>query len=159
MARFTWRLQKVLDVKDKIEQVRRAELLRIAEQIAEARAALLNQQRILKEVLDQVAQASPSDRPAQQEFVLRHVSVNDEKIGQFKARIVELEAAHRQKAAELMEVRRSKEALARLKDKARLRFIQEQERLEQKESDDRAGVSFVRRQGTDAHPVLAGPQR
>ena len=58
-----------------------------------------------------------------------------------------------------MEVRRSKESLVRLKDKARLRFIQEQERLEQKELDDRAGVSFVRRQGTDARPALAGPLR
>jgi flagellar biosynthesis chaperone FliJ len=159
MARFVWRLQKVLDVKDKIEQVRRAELLRMAEQIAETRAALLNQQRILKEVLAQVAQASPSDRPAHQEFFLKHVSVNDEKIGQFKARIAELEVAHRQKAAELMEVRRSKEALARLKDKARQRFIQEQERLEQKELDDRAGVSYVRRQGTAARPALAVPLR
>ena len=159
MARFTWRLQKVLDIKDKIEQVKRTELWRIAEHIAETRAALLNQQRILKEVLAQVAQATPSDRPVHQEFVLKHISVNDEKIGQFKTRIAELETAHRKKAAELMEVRRSKEALARLKDKARQRFIQEQERLEQKELDDRAGVSYIRRQGTAARPAMAAPLR
>ena len=159
MARFTWRLQKVLDVKDKLEQVKRAELLQIAEQIAETRAALLNQQRILREALDQITRLDPHARVGQQEFFLRHVSVNDEKIRQFKDRILELESSHRRKAAELMEVRRSKEALERLKEKARQRFVQEQERLEQKESDDRAGMAFVRRQGTGGCLAVAGPLR
>ena len=90
---------------------------------------------------------------------MRHVSVNDEKIRQFRDRILELESSHRRKAAELMEVRRSKEALERLKEKARQRFVQEQERLEQKESDDRAGMAFVRRQGTGGCLAVAGPLR
>jgi flagellar biosynthesis chaperone FliJ len=144
MARFAWRLQKVLDVKDKIEQVKRAELLRIAEQIAKNRATLLNQQRILKEALEQIAQLDPHQRLGRQELFLRYVSANDEKIEQIKARIRELESSHRQKAAELMEVRRAKEALERLKEKARQRFLHDQDRLEQKEFDDRAGTAFVR---------------
>jgi flagellar FliJ protein len=144
MARFAWRLQKVLDVKDKIEQVKRAELLRIAEQIAKTRAALLNQQRILKEALDEISRLEPHQRLGQQEFFLRYVSANDEKIEGYKARIRELEASHRQKACELMEIRRAKEALERLKEKARQRFIHEQDQLEQKEFDDRAGTAFVR---------------
>jgi len=155
MARFVWRLQKVLDVKDKLEQIRRAELLRIAEQIAQARAALLNQQRILKEALDEIAQIDPAQRPRQQEFFLRYVSVNDERIEQFKNQIRDLEAQHRQKASELMEVRRSKEALERLKEEARRRFIQDQDRLEQKELDDRAGAAFVRTQWMPGRAVLA----
>jgi len=159
MARFVWRLQKVLDVKDKLEQIKRAELLQLAEQIAQTRAALLNQQRILREALEQVGQASPSDRLAKQEFFLKHVSVNDEKIAQLKSRIRELEAAHRAKAAELMEIRRSKGALERLKEKARQRFIQDQERLEQKEFDDRAGMAFVRRQRTAVRAAPAGSVR
>ena len=155
MARFVWRLQKVLDVKDKLEQIRRAELLRIAGQIAQARAALLNQQRILKEALDEIAQIDPAQRPRQQEFFLRYVSVNDERIEQFKNQIRDLEAQHRQKASELMEVRRSKEALERLKEEARRRFIQDQDRLEQKELDDRAGAAFVRTQWMPGRAVLA----
>jgi flagellar biosynthesis chaperone FliJ len=156
MARFVWRLQKVLDVKDKIEQVKRAELLRIAEQIAQTRAALLNQQRILKDALEQLARLDPCQRLGQQEFFLRYVSVNDEKIEEFKARIRDLESAHRRKAAEIMEVRRAKEGLERLKEKARQRFIQDQDRLEQKDFDDRASTAFVRR-STGARPAWAGP--
>jgi flagellar export protein FliJ len=147
MARFVWRLQKVLDVKDKIEQVKRAELLRLAEEIAKAHAALLNQQRILREALDEISRLEPHQRVGQQEFFLRYVSANNERIELCKARIAELETAHRQKAAELMEVRRAKEALERLKEKARQRFVYEQDRLEQKEFDDRAGIAFVRSQG------------
>ncbi len=144
MARFAWRLQKVLDVKDKIEQVKRAELLRIAEQIAKSRADLLNQQRILKEALDEISRLEPHRRLSQQEFFLRYASANDEKIEGYKARIRELEAAHRQKACELMEIRQAKEALERLKEKARQRFVHEQDQAEQKEFDDRAGTAFVR---------------
>jgi flagellar export protein FliJ len=145
MARFAWRLQKVLDVKDKIEQVKRAELLRIAEQIAKTRAALLNQQRILKETLDEISRLDANQRLSQQEFFLRYVSANDEKIENYKALIRELEASHRQKASELMEVRQAREALERLKEKARQRFIREQDQIEQKEFDDRAGTAFIRR--------------
>jgi flagellar export protein FliJ len=147
MARFVWRLQKVLDVKDKIEQVKRAELLRLAEEIAKAYAALLNQQRIVREALDEISRLEPHQRVAQQEFFLRYVSANNAKIEQCKAHLAELETAHRNKAAELMEIRRAKEALERLKDKARQRFLYEQDRLEQKEFDDRAGIAFVRGQG------------
>ena len=41
MRRFRWRLQRVLDVKQKAEKAKSAQLLQIGEMLAEARASIL----------------------------------------------------------------------------------------------------------------------
>ena len=49
------------------------------------------------------------------------------------------------KIAEALRLRRFKEGLERLREEAKRRFIEEQERLEQKESDEGAIISFARK--------------
>jgi flagellar biosynthesis chaperone FliJ len=56
-----------------------------------------------------------------------------------------LERQQREKVAEVLKIRRYKQGLEKLRAQAREEFIAEQERLEQKELDERAGVSFVRK--------------
>ncbi len=55
-----------------------------------------------------------------------------------------LESQQREKIAELLKVRRFKEGLERLRTEAKIQFIKEQEKLEQKELDEIATVSFAR---------------
>ena len=50
MRRFKWRLQRVLEVKRKEEQVKRAELMQITEQLSQARGELFMQKRKLEEL-------------------------------------------------------------------------------------------------------------
>ena len=47
MKKFVWRLQKVLEINEKRQQAKKAELFKITEKLALARANLLAQQRIL----------------------------------------------------------------------------------------------------------------
>lgn len=54
MKRFTWRLQKVLDIKSQQEQLKRNELFRIAEQLAVKRGELLMRRRILQDLVTEV---------------------------------------------------------------------------------------------------------
>jgi flagellar FliJ protein len=144
MRRFVWRLQRVLDIKEKEEQKKRAELFELTNKIIEVQGELLIQQRMLEDIIDGLAEENPKTRLGKQEFLLRYSATNDEQINKLKNQIRQLESQQKEKVAEMLKIRRFKQGLERLRIEKKRRFIQEQERLERKEFDESAQVSFVR---------------
>ncbi len=111
MKRFAWRLQRVLDVKTKLEQKKRAELLEITQKLIETQGELLTQQKILEEIIDELNKENPQKRLGKQEFFLRHSTATDERIKRLKDKVRALELQQREKIDELLKVRRFKEGL------------------------------------------------
>jgi len=148
MKRFVWRLQRVLDIKKKQEQKTRAELLELTEKIAQRRGELLAKQMILEDIINGLSAEEPKKRLGKQEFFLRYSVASNEQIKKLKDKISELESQQREKIAELLKVKRFKEGLERLQAEAKIQFIKEQEKLEQKELDEGATVSFVRKKSS-----------
>jgi flagellar FliJ protein len=145
MKRFKWRLERVLDIKTKQEQKERAELLELTERLAEKRGELLMRQKMLKDVIKDLARADPKHRLGAQEFFLRYAATSDEQIKRLKNQVSKLESQQKEKIAEVHKIRRLKEGLEELRAEAKRRFIEEQEKLYQKQLDETAAVSFVRR--------------
>ena len=145
MRRFVWRLQRVLEIKTKSEQTKRAELLKLTEKLAQTRGELLMQKRILEGIISDIAGKNPQKRLGQQEFFLKWAATNDELIEKLKGKERELKTQQRKKIAEVLKIKRFKEGLQRLRDKAKMQFIKEQEKLEQKELDEGATISFTRK--------------
>ena len=144
MKRFVWRLQRVLDIKAKQEQKKRAELLEITEKLAHAQGQLLAQQRRLFNIALTIMQNPPRKRLEQQEFFLKYSVASDGQIKKLKDQISKLESEQREKIAEVVKARQFREGLQRLRAEAKKRFINEQEKLEQKELDESATMSFAR---------------
>jgi flagellar biosynthesis chaperone FliJ len=150
MKRFVWRLQHVLDIRTNEEQTKRTELLKITERLAEARGELLTRQAILRDMIANIAKKKPHKRLGEQEFFLKHSAASEEQIKTLKARVRALESEQRQRMAEVLKIKRSKESLEKLRAEAKRQYIEQQEKLEQKELDEIAGISFVRKK----NPVL-----
>ena len=148
MKRFVWRLQKVLDIRAKEEQLKQMELFRLTEALAERRSELLMRQQILREIMSEITQDKSPRRLARQEFFLKHAATNDQFIEKLKGEIRDLEIQRREKTAEVLAAKRSREGLEKLGAEAKEQFIQEQERLEQKEMDDRTTIAFARNAST-----------
>jgi len=144
MRRFVWRLQRVLEIKTKEEEKKREELLEITEKLAQMRAELITQQRVLEDIISGMSGEKPKQRLSKQEFFLRYSTTSDELIKILKKKVNELELQQREKIAEVLKVKRFKEGLEKLRAEARMQFIKEQEKLEQKELDEIATVSFAR---------------
>lgn len=102
-------------------------------------------QKMLKDVIDGLAAVDPKKRLGEQEFFLRHMGTSDEQIRKLKSRVSDLESQQKEKIAEVLKVRRFKEGLEKLRAEAKRQFIVEQEKLDQKELDEAATVSFVRK--------------
>ena len=97
MKRFVWRLQRVLDVKTKEERTKRAELLKLTEMLTGTRSELLMEQRILQDIIDDLKNQKPRKRLGEQEFFLRHSTINNDQIRKLRNRIKELESQQREK--------------------------------------------------------------
>jgi len=147
MKRFAWRLQKVLDVKTKEEELKRNELFQLTEQLAQKRTELLLRQRVLQDLMADITKDESPERWNAQEFFLRHAAADDAQIRKVQEEIADLETRQRQKMAEVLTVRRFKEGLEKLRARAKEEFIRDQEKLEQKESDDRTTIAFARNEG------------
>jgi flagellar biosynthesis chaperone FliJ len=145
MKRFVWRLQRVLDIRKKEEQKARAELLELTERLAQTRGELLMQQKMLEDIINALTGENPKKRLGKQEFFLKFSAASNEQIKKLKDKVNELELQQRDKIVEVLKLRRFKEGLEKLRTEAKMRFIKEQEKLEQKQLDEGATVSFVRR--------------
>ncbi len=145
MKRFAWRLQRVLDIKRKEEQIKRVELLEIAEKLAQVRGELLIQKRLLKNIIDSLTKEHPRIRLNKQEFFLRCSATNDELIKKLESKVNELATRQKGKIAEVLKVKRFKEGLNKLRVEAKTQFIREQERLEQKDADEMTIMGFARK--------------
>jgi flagellar biosynthesis chaperone FliJ len=146
MKRFAWRLQRVLDVKTKEEQIKQTELFQITEQLAAKRGELLLRRRILQDLMADIQGQGARDRVNAQEFFLRHAAADDEQMRRLQEEIAALGVRQKEKMAELLAVRRFKEGLEKLREQAKEEYIREQEKLEQKELDERTTIAFARDQ-------------
>ncbi|MFH1884240.1 MAG: hypothetical protein ABIL62_16200 [Planctomycetota bacterium] len=145
MKRFVWRLQRVLDIRKKEEQKARAELLELTGRLAETRCELLTQQKMLEDIINGLTGENPKKRLGRQEFFLKFSAASDEQIKKLEDKVKALELQQRAKITEVLKLRRFKEGLEKLRTETKMQFIKEQERLEQKQLDEGATVSFVRR--------------
>lgn len=145
MKQFKWRLERVLEIKTKQEQKERAELLVLTERLAEKRGELLMRQKMLKDVIRDLARTEPKQRLGGQEFFLRHSATSDEQIESLRREVNELESQQKEKIAEVHKIRRLKEGLEKLRAESKRRFVEEQEKLYQRQLDETAAVSFVRK--------------
>ena len=145
MKRFVWRLQRVLGIKMLEEQTKRAQLLGLTEELAQARGQLLMQKQILKAMISDIARQNAGRRLGEQEFFLKYSKTNDKKIKQLEDKVTGLASKQREKIAEVLKARRFKEGLEKMRAEAKSKFISEQEKLEQKELDEGATVGFARK--------------
>ena len=145
MKRFVWRLQKVLDIKTKEEQVKQMELFRLTETLAERQSELLMRQQVLREIMSEITRDKSSKRLGTQEFFLRHAATNDQIIEKLREQIRQLETQRHEKTAEVLAAKRFREGLEKVRDEAKAQFIQEQEKLEQKEMEERTTVTYARK--------------
>jgi flagellar biosynthesis chaperone FliJ len=135
----------VLDIRAKQELIKTQELFALTEKLAQTRGELLSQQRTLRDIIESIANEKPGERLGKQEFFLRNSAATDERIKQLKTRVNELETKQREKIAEVLKLRRFKESLERLREQAKKRYMEEQEKLEQKQLDETATMSFARK--------------
>jgi len=145
MKKFVWRLQRVLDIKIKEEQIKRMELLEITRKLTQAQSELLMQKRILSESINSLSEEHPKKRLDRQELFLKCSAVNDELIRKLKKKASEIEKQQKEKIGEVLKIKQFRKSLERLREETKTQFIKDQEKLEQRDSDEMTTMRFSRK--------------
>lgn len=154
MKRFKWRLQRVLEVKKKEEQVKRAQLVQITEQLSQARGELFMQKRKLEELLDELYETGPQDRLDRQQQFMIYSAANDRMIQRLEKQIKQLADQQKDKIAEILKIKQFNEGLEKVRSEAQAAFIAGQEKLEQKQMDEMTTSRIARKMITSEEVVL-----
>jgi flagellar protein FliJ len=145
MKRFVWRLQRVLDIREKEEQIKRAELFAITEQLTKTQDELLVQKNILKKTIEELSQAKPCERLGKQQLFFEFSAVNDKLIANLEKKIKGLKKQQQEKIQEVIKIKKYKEGLGKLRTQAKEQFVKEQEKLEQTQMDELTTMRFARK--------------
>ncbi|AQT66898.1 flagellar export protein FliJ [Anaerohalosphaera lusitana] len=150
MARFVWRLDKVLNAKGKLEQAKEAEIHAVAAEIVRVDRQIGSIRSKLRVMGGKLGELGGAERLQKQQMYLSHAQYSEQEITQLGHKRGELEKIRQEKTAELAEIRRSIKVLEKLREKAKQEWTEEQEKIEQKETDDLNNTRSARRLAGEA---------
>jgi len=141
---FKWRLQRLLDLKEKEEDVKRDELFALMEQTTTVRGRMLLEQAGYRRLLADLRYEQGDLRLARQQVFLGYAHVFDAGIRQLQERLGKLDELQRLKTAEILEIRKFRKSLEKLRQKANDQFVKQQQKIEQTQTDEYATLRFAR---------------
>ncbi len=144
MKTFTWRLQRLLDVKNIDEKCKIMELAKITRVLEETEMMIIKHKRMLEQIISEISQKNKNDRLRVQEFFMKYSLGSDEIIKKLTQKMAELQDERKKKLEALIKVKHYREGLEKLKEQAKTTFTQEQDRQDQKQLDDEAGMRIAR---------------
>ena len=123
----------------------RSALIAITERSVAVRSMIMMRRASLRERLRDISQQNGEQRLNEQKLFLRFSHVIDDEIKKLESNSAELEKERREKIGKIIEIRKFRKGLDKLRDDARTAFISEQEKQEQKELDDKTTTTFARK--------------
>lgn len=146
MKKFVWRLQRLLEIKQKQEQVLRGELVALTEQTVAIRGRIMVLKTQLRSQLTELKQLPADRRMQEQALYLEYVSIRDAEIRRLQDQWSMLEIQRRHKLQELLETQKFRKGLERLRLQARAEYEKEINREEQKILDECTHTGLTRKQ-------------
>ena len=143
MKRFRWPLQRLLEVTAYREQALRAQLLNLSQEIVGLRQIILARQAVLRSLLAELAKEDLQKRFSKQQLFMNYVQNDQKQIRRLEQQLKELRTLRKQTNAQFLQVRSSRKTLERLRKEAKDRHLRDQLKLEQKQLDEVAHISFA----------------
>ncbi|MGC9453841.1 MAG: hypothetical protein ACP5HU_03165 [Phycisphaerae bacterium] len=156
MKRFHWRLQRVLDVTVQREKALRAELFALSRRIVRLRQEIIRRRADLRSVLADLGGRPPAERMARQEVFMRCAEAVEREIARLDRDARELESRRSERTQTFLRLRSSRQTLERMREEAYRQHMREQLKMEQKQFDESAQISFARMASAGAEPAAEG---
>jgi flagellar export protein FliJ len=142
--KFTWRLQRVLDVKQKQEDLQRIVLAGLSEHISRMREELSGRLKRMRQICEDIKKSKSHERIRQQQFTLQMLAFATEQLEKLRKELVELEIKKKAEIEKLLALRRYRLSLEKLRDMAKEQHLLEVKKFEQSATDDSVGISYAR---------------
>ncbi len=144
MKRFTWKLQRVLDITARREDVLRGELVALTQALVRVREELAARHAVVRTILAELGRRDLAARLAEQRILMDAAAVEERHLARLRGRIDALEAERDEKQAAFLRTRSTRRTLERLREEARQAHAREAARREQTRFDETAHLAFAR---------------
>jgi flagellar export protein FliJ len=145
MKKFKWRLQRVLDLRGNQEQILKGQVSEITSKIAFTQGRIMAQKIKLQNLLKDKTYTSIKGRLSEHELFMKSIAHNDQAIKKLNTVLNILKNEYTIKMNELLELRKFRQALEKLREKAQHDYIKQQELAQQQQLDERTTIEFARR--------------
>lgn len=136
MARFFWRLQRVLDIRVKQEQALRSELMVLSERMVVLRQEIMVIRARIHTALEELSNKDGGERLLNQQVFMKYSEYSDNEINFLKSELSKVDKQRKEKLNEILEKRKLIKALEKLRAKAKEEFLIESAHIEQNEIDE-----------------------
>jgi hypothetical protein len=147
MKRFSWRLERVLEITARREQALRAELFALAQEIARTRHEIALRRQTVRTILDDLGRKTLAERLGEQTIVLACAAAEERILAGLQRRCETLEAERKTKTEQFMKHRTLRRSLERLREAAYAKYLRAAAAREQAEFDEVSHIAFARRLG------------
>jgi flagellar FliJ protein len=144
MKKFRWRLQRLLDVRQKQEDTLRAELTALTEQTAALRGRILMEKAMLRSRLAELRHVDGDARMRRQQAFMQDVAAVDKQIAVLNDELSAVEQKRQAKVDAMMTVRKFRKALERLRAQAQQTYDRQMHQEQQKDQDESTNAAFTR---------------
>jgi flagellar biosynthesis chaperone FliJ len=141
---FHWSLQKVLDVAEKRELAIKAELFRLARNIALGQEAIQHRRAMLRLLLADLAAAPLSERLAGRDVLMRCRQAEEQAVGRLQQQVDDWQEQREARTADLAKLTAKKDALQRMRSEARKAYQRHLDLREQQRADEVFQMAFAR---------------
>jgi flagellar FliJ protein len=145
MARFIWRLQRVLDIREKEEQALRSELMALSERMVMLRQEIMLIRARIHTALEDLSDKEPVERLSAQQLFMKYSEYSEIEINSLRSQLLEVDKLRKGKMNEILKKRQSIKALEKLRAKSKEEFLAESAHKEQNELDEYTNNRFGRR--------------
>lgn len=147
MAQFFWRLQRVLDVREKEETVLRSEFVSLSDKITEIKGAISAIRERIQEMLEKLSCKDPGERIVEQQMFMQYAEFSEQEIKRLESEADSVEEQRKEKIKQLKEKHIEIKSLEKLRENAKKKFEQDVQRREQSQTDDFNNIKFVTKAG------------
>jgi flagellar export protein FliJ len=143
MKRFSWPLQKLLDVTNQRELAAQAHLGDINARLERTGQSIARRKQMLRDLLAQLGRADVQQRISSQTIWMTCTPGQDRQIRKLQDQLGRLETQKAQALKELHEIRTRRMSYEKLREKAHEQWEQETKKRQQQQLDEAAAVRFV----------------
>ena len=147
MKKFRWRLQRLLDLKVRQEDMLRAELVTLMEKTAALRGRIMMLRAMLRSGAMEIRSLPADQQVAAQRQFLEYAPVRDRQIVRLREQLDLFEQERKNKMDELARLRKFRKGLERLREKAADDHARRLDREEQKFLDESSNQVMYRKKG------------
>jgi len=144
MARFVWRLQRVLDIRQKEEQVLRSELMALSERMVVLRQEIMVIRARIHTALEKLSNKKTEERLSEQQLFMKYSEYSENEINSLRSKLSEVDKQRKEKMNEILKKRKEIKSLEKLRAKAKEEFLADAAHKEQNEFDEYANNKFGR---------------